>query len=741
LVAFAGLNTLAVPAHSQTPLPEIRVSPEKQTPKRSATSKPTPKRSAASKPTPQPSSLSQAAPAEGAGEVAAKNREFNETRDTVILPKIGTNTYDVSHEAIEAMPQGTNARVGTVLLQAPGVSQDTGASFEGPVHVRLEHGALQYRINGILLPEGVTAFGQLLETGFIGNLTLVTGALPAQYGFRSSGLVDITTRSGGPEPSGKVSVYGGSRETITPSFEYGGTVGKTEYFFTGRYFGSSEGIENPIASLNAIHDHTAQQGSFGYTSTLLDDTTRLSTITGSFVGKFQIPNTPGRVPSFTAFGVSSFDSSLLNENQYEQNYYGVVALQKDLSNADMQLAYFTRYSTVHFIPDTIGDVIFNGVASNVYRQGYVNGIQGDNAVHLNDAHTLRVGFITSAEDTKVVNAQVVLPVDEMGNPFDAPFGIVDAHDRVGLLLGTYAQDEWRITNALTLNAGLRYEQWDQWVHADQLSPRVSLVYKALEDTTVHASYARYFTPPSPALSAPITLGLFTSVPNTQTPAIPQDSLVVPERSHYFDVGVVRKVLPGLEIGLDGYYKIARDQIDVGQFGPALVLNEFNYAKGYNEGVELKVNYHEGNFKAYGNLAWARQFGTDIVSNQLLFDPALLAYVATHWINTDLSQTGTGSAGVSYLWQGTRFSADMIYGTGLRGGFANTETQPPYVQFNLGVSHEFESPTPDTKPITLRFDVVNVFDTIYQLRNGTGIGVFSSQFGPRRGYFVGISQKL
>ena len=44
---------------------------------------------------------------------------------------------------------------------------------------------------------------------------------------------------------------------------------------------------------------------------------------------------------------------------------------------------------------------------------------------------------------------------------------------------------------------------------------------------------------------------------------------------------------------------------------------------------------------------------------------------------------------------------------------------------------------DPKPITVRFDVVNLFDTIYVIRDGTGIGVFAPQFGPRRGFFLGI----
>ena len=82
---------------------------------------------------------------------------------------------------------------------------------------------------------------------------------------------------------------------------------------------------------------------------------------------------------------------------------------------------------------------------------------------------------------------------------------------------------------------------------------------------------------------------------------------------------------------------------------------------------------------------------------------------------------------------------MIYGSGMRSGFANTEHVPQYTQVNLGISHDF--PVPGAKPVTLRFDAINVFDTIYEIRDGSGIGVFAPQFGPRRGFFVGLSQKL
>jgi outer membrane receptor protein involved in Fe transport len=605
--------------------------------------------------------------------------------------------------------------------------------------VRNEHANVQYRINGIALPDGVGAFGPIIDSGIVGSLALITGAMPAQFGLRTAGVVDIQTKQSAFDNTGTVSVYGGSRGTITPSVEYGGTAGQTQYFVSGRFFASDIGLENPTAANTAIHDHTDQGKGFAYVSTVIDPQTRLTYMGGVSESRYQIPNNPGQTPAFTAFGISNFNSANLNQNQTEFNQFNVVALQHSGEGLDLQTAYFNRTSLLHFTPDPIGDLIFNGVASDVYRQSVVNGIQTDASYRIADAHTLRAGFTASVEQTLVNNFSSVFPGSPAtGQTSDIPVNIFDSSTKTGFLFGTYIADEWKINNQLTLNAGLRFDQMVQYVSANQLSPRISLTYQPFEGTTFHAGYARYFTPPQQVLSAPTNLAL---VKNTvQQPEVNLGDPVLPERSHYFDVGVTQRVLPGLELGVDAYYKIARDLLDDGQFGAAYVLTAFNYDRAENTGVELTAKYKNGNFNAYSNIAIARQLATNVVSNQFLFAADELAFIANHYIYTDHAQLVSGSAGASYLWNGTRFSADLIYGSGLRSGFANTDSLPWYSQVNLGVSHEFKW-TDGTKPTTLRFDVVNAFDTIYQIRDGTGIGVFAPQYGPRRGFFVGISQKL
>jgi opacity protein-like surface antigen/outer membrane receptor protein involved in Fe transport len=712
----------AQPATTVQPAPAPRVPAASGTPARTA----------------RPSAPS--APAQSATE------RFDSERNNIFTP-VGTSPTTLTRENIEALPQGTNTPFTQVLLQLPGVTQDSAAS--GNLHVRNEHANVSYRINGILLPDGLGAFGQVLDASFVGSLTLITGALPAQYGLRTAGIVDITTASF--DNVGQIGFYGGSRQTGNSSIQYGGKTGNTEYFFTGRYVENILGIENPRPSINAVHDSSSQDRGFAYFSTIIDPTTRISFIGGTSINNFQIPNTPGVIPSFTAYGNTNFDSSQLNEVQTEKYKFGVLALQKSVADVDLQLAYFTRTSSIQFTPDLLGDLMFNGVATSVFRGSVVNGIQGDSAFRLNDAHTLRAGVFVSAEKTTVSGVSQLLPIDSTtGSQIlpDIPFSAIDTSALLGWLGGVYLQDEWRITDKLTLNAGARFDQMWQYQDANQLSPRVSLTYNPFENTTLHAGFARTFTPPVQVIAAPTNTALFTTCPpplpatctTIQAPSVPPPYYPMqPERANIYDIGVVQKVLPGLEVSLDTYLKTARNLIDDGQFGAAYVLEGFNYDKAINTGVELKASYKNGNFQAYANWAWANQRATNVSTNQYLFGPDELAYIQNNWIYTDHTQIWTGSGGVSYLWNGTRLSADLIYGSGLRSGFANTDHGAPYAQVNTGMARDYY--IPGWSPITLRFDVVNLFDVSYAIRNGTGIGVFAPQYGPRRGFYLGLAQKF
>ncbi|HEX3939606.1 MAG TPA: TonB-dependent receptor [Xanthobacteraceae bacterium] len=667
---------------------------------------------------------------------------LDQARDQNLLPKIGASIYTITRDTIENLPQADNTPIDKVILQMPGVSYDSAVSNPS-FHVRGEYANVQTRINGVVVPEGVSGLGPFLDTNFIGSMSLLTGALPAEYGLRTAGVLDITSRAFAA-PSGEVGLYGGSRQTFTPSFDYGGGIGNSEYFVSARGDWNNLGIENPTPGLNATHDYTQQGKFFGYASTLLDESTRFSVISAASYSAFQIPSNPGQTPAGD-FGPAAYDSSTLNENEYDTYLVTIAALQKHGTDGDAQLAVFSRYAEVHFVPDIFGDLVFNDVASDVIRQSTLTGMQGDGSYIVNDRHTLRAGFAVSGEQTNVTNSSTVLPDPGGGGvpPGSTPFNITDQTSLLGWNIGTYVQDEWKLTNQLTVNMGLRFDQLYQFVDANQLSPRFAIVYKPFEGTTLHAGYARYFTPPYQAQATQSNVALFANTTN-QPDQFTADP-VKPERSNYFDAGIDQTVLPGLTIGLDAYYKEAKDMIDDGQFGAAVVLTQFNYARGYSEGGEFKLKFNNGNFNAYANFAYNITRAIDVESNQYLFDAATLAYLQNNYHYTDDMQRMTGSAGVSYKIYDTTLTADLIYGSGLRSGdlpgfVPNSLHTTPYAVVNSGIAHDFKW-SPDYKPLTVRFDVVNLFDQIYELRDGSGIGVFAPQYGARRGYYVGLSQKL
>ncbi|HYB69221.1 MAG TPA: TonB-dependent receptor [Candidatus Bathyarchaeia archaeon] len=668
-------------------------------------------------------------------QVAAKRLEEERIK---IQPRIGASTYELTNRAIDTQPGGENNALPRVLLQAPGVSQDSDSA--GSLHVREQMGNIQYRINGIVLPEGATLFGQSggLSPRLASSITLLTGALPAEFGLRTTGIFDIQTKSGAFDPGGYVGMYGGSHGWMQPSAEYRGSVGRFNYFVTGDYLQNTIGI-SPATPGGAIHDDTRQGHAFGYFEYLLDATSKVSAILGSFAGHFQIPDRPNVSPVFTVNGVSTFDSSRVDETQLEQNYFAVLTYLKTLPGLSVQASTFARYSKMSFRPDELADLLFNGIAQRVDRSSIATGLQVDGTYVLTPTHTLNWGMYLAAEQTSVQSTSEVLPATDGAQTSDQPFRIFDSHGKTGYTYSVYLQDAWRIVPTVTINGGLRIDGLDAFTREWQLSPRLNVVWQATPTTTIHAGYARYFTPPRQEFVSTASIAKFDNT--TAAAEVPVNSPVRAERAHYLDAGITQKIVTGLTVGLDGYYKQSMYHLDEGQFGAPTFLTPFNYHRADNIGIELTTSYTAGGFTAYGNLAAAQQVAKGIVSAQALFSADDLAYIHDHYIVTDHSQLITASAGLAYLWRATRVSLDLLVGSGLRRTVVhpNDATNPPYQQLDFGITHRFTLPAFGT--MEARFDVINVLGKDYVLRNGTGVGIFATQFGPPRGFYGGLKKEF
>jgi len=115
--------------------------------------------------------------------------KLNEARDSIV-PSLGATSTPYPPARFRSNPRATTPPINQTILRAPASAEDSFGSFTS--------GGAQPTSNsastGILLPEGITGFGMELDSRFIDSVSLIDGALPAQFGFKTAGIIDITTR-------------------------------------------------------------------------------------------------------------------------------------------------------------------------------------------------------------------------------------------------------------------------------------------------------------------------------------------------------------------------------------------------------------------------------------------------------------------------------------------------------------------------------------------------------------------
>lgn len=645
------------------------------------------------------------------GAIVVTARKLDTARASVST-SLGASTYALSNDAVEKRPSGESANLVNVMLQMPGVTQGSA----GEIRVRGQS-HIQYRINNIILPEGLSDPADTLRARFADKVELATGALPAQYGLQTGGVVNITTKNGAYQHGGEVELYGGTQAHFEPAFEVAGSRGATNYYASGSYLHSDAGLPPADSGRTPLHDRTDQGDGLAYLDHIIDSASRVALIVGFSDDALQTPHPRG------------LTSQAWGGEQRRASQYGMLSYQRSEDALTLQVASFLSHATQRLEPDVPADLSFNGIARQASIHALSSGVQAE-AVYALGQHNLRAGLLATWRQTRGNAVDTVLAAQ-------VPLALNDRLSATRLETGAYVQDEWQAIAGVTLNYGLRFDRVSGQGGGDAVGPRASVVWTPRDGMTVHAGYARYFVPApqtDDVLGASRLAGTSGALPTmVNDPARA-------ERDDYLDAGLSQKI-DDLTLGIDAWWRRASTMLDETRSADGLLARPFNYARGYGRGVELSATWSEGPLSAWGNLAVGWLDGRGIVSGQAPLTAAQIAWIAAHDVPTTSDQRLTGSAGIAWHSGPLRLSSDATYGSGLPrslpGGMVNAASMPAWVQLNLAAVYRVTGL--HHRPLDLRVDVINALDTPRRLQDGTGLAGGTAQWSTRRGALIGLEQ--
>jgi len=364
-----------------------------------------------------------------------------DTARTQIDAGLGATVYSLTNDTIENRPGGETGSVADILAQAPGVTL-SGRKL----NVRGAP-ADQVRINNTIVPEAISDPADQLSSRLAETTRLITGTLPAQFGFAPAGVISITTKNGLYQHDGQAELFAGTDGMLEPAMEWAGSVNKTSLFASG----SLERERSTVADVagDTARDRRLAVEGLGFADHVIDNENRVSLIFGGSHERHKFGETSGGAGTET-----------------NGDAYGVATYQHTDGGFTLQASAFGGIASdeARFIDKT-----------RERRTSWGTQIDGSDA--LSGSHTLRFGLLATRS--------TVWELELAGA----------RSSEVRTSLAGYVQDEWKLLPTLTFNPGARIE-WLRGLRSNAtVEPRASLVWASPRNLTAHVGYARYASAP------------------------------------------------------------------------------------------------------------------------------------------------------------------------------------------------------------------------------------------------------
>jgi outer membrane cobalamin receptor len=644
----------------------------------------------------------------------------------------GSSVSVLSRKDVQALPGGDAQSLSQIMLTQPGFTPDTFGP-DGLLHIRGEETGVLYVVDGVPIPGGLAGqFTDVLPTGLVEGVRLISGGQPVEYGPNPGGVVDVTTRHGTGTPEGAVQMVYGTYQKAQPSAWYSQAFGKADVFVAGTFLSTQRGLDPPAVS-PILHDGLKSGSAFTRVDVRPNERERIELLARYSQADFQIPIDPTllplsdgppnamRGPDIYGNSPPQFVPYNANPTEAERDLFVTLSYSYAFPSGRVQIAPYVRSSYGDYNCDPAGSLGATAdpgsLGSDVTRNLLHEGQTATVAWAAGERQRWKAGVAFDAAQSGVGYTQFTRYASAMAGP-DPALTVSGRNDTQFFAGGAFLQDEMTFGN-LKIFPGLRADLQDAsfaGTHEPNLlltgpSARLGVSYSFSKTVVLHA-FAGYIWQPPNAVDAAVAARVLNVAPGQ-----PISVDVKAERDESAEVGLSYRLPRRFEASLTGYGRISQDTLDVQTVGSTNLIEDYNYDRGQAVGAEFVVRGTANPFlQGFGNASWSIDRGKGIDSGRYLFTQAQVDYVG--WQTLDHVQRWTVNAGVDLhdASEKSHLAVLFQYGSGLRTGPDNDETVPGHATWNLTLRHRFDLP-----PIhpEVAVDVFNVFDAVYALRIANG----------------------
>jgi outer membrane receptor protein involved in Fe transport len=536
------------------------------------------------------------------------------TSSAEIEPDRTSSDTDINQTVLERPVGASPSRaIESIVASTPGFVTDDN----GRMHPRGSESQVQYVVDGVPVTDNLSAiFSTSLDARTLRTVEVLTGGIPAEFGDKLAGVINVNTRSGLEMPTqGSVSFSGGSFSTGEVGADFS-THTKKFGFLTNLSATTSQRFLDP-PTLDSFHNFGRSGKGFFRLDYQFDQN---NSVRGTFTfggSNFQVPN---RLEQEIA---GQDARQRLRDNSQNITYQHIFS-----PSAVGQISFFNRYGTAKLTSNPLSTPVVAFQDRTLQNYGGLASLSLTRGTH-------NMKFGGQATITPVRENFSFYPtepfadiVDENGNVFPNPVNSFTAGNpfvfdgrRTGRTLSAYAQDRFTLFKNFTLDVGLRYDNYKLVIQEDGFSPRIGFAYFIPRtQTTIRGSYNRLFQPPpaenlllaSSAQSAALSPIAVIRGTTTLNP-------ILPDKENAFEAGMQQLLTRYFRLNLSVYQKRIENFADKDQFFETGVIFPIAISRGRVTGEELRLESTDiHGFRAFLSLANAHAYGvTPIIGGLFL----------------------------------------------------------------------------------------------------------------------------